>query len=293
MECPPGIQVSTFDIQMELIMCRIESDPNLQRTEIASVEDAQHEDVQIPEASVQMLPSPRSVLDSTESSRSITSSIWTYRGGKNASGQFHGKGTLTVDGSTYDGHFSGSRRNGFGAITNPGGSTYSGGWKDDLHHGHGVYKCPTTGYMYRGHYKLGKRHGRGECHLPNGDKYIGEWENGEMEGAGVYIHTNGDIYEGLFKDGERHGPGGYQCAKKQKLDIIMYEFGVRIGEGVRYNKTRKKIRRLEGSIKGGKISVFKAEVIVRNVCNGYNFGEFLNQLRERHREIDRGIKWQS
>mmetsp|Transcript_339 Transcript_339/g.498 ORF Transcript_339/g.498 Transcript_339/m.498 type:complete len:150 (+) Transcript_339:1214-1663(+) len=147
--------------------------------------------------------------------------------------------------------------------------------------------------MYRGHYRLGRRHGHGECHFPNGDEYIGEWVNGEMEGAGVYRYVNGDIYEGFFKENKRHGPGGYQYAKNHKLDIVVYERGIRKNAvGVRYSKTGKKAREIMGEKKGAKISASKAKDITRSICGGLTFGELLFQLRERQNHgANRGIKW--
>eukprot|EP00957_Ditylum_brightwellii_P211614 15366379-Ditylum_brightwellii.AAC.2 len=232
-------------------------------------------------------------LEFTSSSGSLHSTTdWSYSGERNFSGKFHGKGTLFMDGSIYDGQFAEGRRHGVGTLTKANGSTYNGGWKDDLYDGFGTYKNPT-GYMYRGHYRLGRRHGHGECHFPNGDEYIGEWVNGEMEGAGVYRYVNGDIYEGFFKENKRHGPGGYQYAKNHKLDIDVYERGIRKNAvGVLYSKTGKKAREIMGEKKGAKISASKAKDISRSICGGLTFGELLFQLRERQNHgANRGIKW--
>ena len=74
---------------------------------------------------------------------------------------------------------------------------YSGSWKDDFKHRHGVQT------------------------YANGDKYSGSGNNGKLNGEGVLTSASGDVYSGPWKDDFRHGEA--QCLENLKNRSIGLE----------------------------------------------------------------------
>jgi adenylate kinase family enzyme len=68
-----------------------------------------------------------------------------------------------------------------GVVTFPDGSTYEGGLKDGLFHGHGRRR------------------------FANGDKFVGKFVEGSREGSGRYEDAKGNVYDGTYSQ-ESRGP---------------------------------------------------------------------------------------
>ena len=79
------------------------------------------------------------------------------------------------------------------------GSVYEGGWTGDVWAGHGKLTS-ATGQVWEGEFRGGSVYkGSGALVFPNGDIYEGKWVDGKMEGQGKSAQTNGSYLEGEFK----------------------------------------------------------------------------------------------
>jgi hypothetical protein len=56
---------------------------------------------------------------------------------------------------------------------------YTGEWKDDVQHGHGVEIWPD-GVYYEGHYNCGKKHGEGLFKWADGSRYEGAFVDNQI-----------------------------------------------------------------------------------------------------------------
>lgn len=65
------------------------------------------------------------------------------------------------------------------------GAKYTGEWKDDKQHGHGVETWPD-GAVYEGHYVNGMKNSQGKLKFANGSIYIGEFQDNQIHGKGYY-----------------------------------------------------------------------------------------------------------
>eukprot|EP00927_Polykrikos_kofoidii_P028128 TRINITY_DN24610_c0_g1_i1.p1 TRINITY_DN24610_c0_g1~~TRINITY_DN24610_c0_g1_i1.p1 ORF type:complete len:530 (+),score=85.42 TRINITY_DN24610_c0_g1_i1:44-1633(+) len=86
------------------------------------------------------------------------------------------------------------------------GSTYRGGWLDELRHGFGVQIFPD-GTTYEGQWRAGLHHGSGKFSHRDRDSYDGEWVDGKASGHGTYLHNDGSVHVGEWFDDQQHGHG--------------------------------------------------------------------------------------
>jgi hypothetical protein len=80
--------------------------------------------------------------------------IVTYTGPKNAEDQMVGEGSaLFANGSTYTGGFANDMLNGKGILTDVStGTKYTGDFLDDMRHGYGVFEYPDGKYEGKPHF---------------------------------------------------------------------------------------------------------------------------------------------
>lgn len=93
---------------------------------------------------------------------------------------------ITSPSMLYIGYFRKGEYDGLGIRFLP-ASIYTGGWKNGLMHGHGIYKW-----------------GDGR------ENYVGEWFENEQHGYGKYTWADGDVYEGMWDAGKRSGLGSFK-----------------------------------------------------------------------------------
>ena len=120
---------------------------------------------------------------------------YTYEGGRNESGERHGKGKARL----------------------PNGDLYEGEYKNGYRNGYGKYvfrklKGKSRNACYMGHYENNKKNGQGTFLYPDGAKYEGSWKDDLRHGFGSYYYTNGDLYRGEWEHDRRHGQGSYTYA---------------------------------------------------------------------------------
>lgn len=66
----------------------------------------------------------------------------------------------------------------------------------NLRHGFGIMSYPN-GSVYTGAFENDKRHGFGKCWYPEGlGVYTGFWANGKRNGLGKMVYSNGEVYHG-------------------------------------------------------------------------------------------------
>ena len=117
-----------------------------------------------------------------------------------ASGYFHNCfGTYAAAGNQYVGEFRHDKRHGYGAYTSASGTKYIGDWENGKRSGQGT--LTYEGFVYSGGWKNNLFHGHGELTFgpfsPNaGDKYVGEFSKGQKHGRGRYIYSDGFVQEG-------------------------------------------------------------------------------------------------
>ena len=95
-----------------------------------------------------------------------------------------------------------------GRLTYEDGSTYEGGIKNGVPHGHGTAVW-ANGTTYTGEFMDGEAQGQGTTVWSNGDTYTGELKDGNLHGQGTFVRTDGTTYTGEFKDGGYHGQGTF------------------------------------------------------------------------------------
>ena len=84
-------------------------------------------------------------------------------------------------------------------------SSYSGGCKDGLAHGEGVFTVTDGATEYRGMFVVGKFHGKGTLTEQDG-KFVGDWVAGKFHGKGTFTGSNVK-YVGDWVAGKFHGKG--------------------------------------------------------------------------------------
>lgn len=89
---------------------------------------------------------------------------------------------------------------GFGIITLPCGTSYTGYWKNGLPHGYGIMKCSNS--TYDGSWKFGERCGYGKMTYSDGESYVGEWVNDQKCGRGLLTKDGSVLRDGYWIDGE-------------------------------------------------------------------------------------------
>ncbi|XP_018592023.1 MORN repeat-containing protein 1-like [Scleropages formosus] len=121
---------------------------------------------------------------------------------------------------------------------------YSGGVRNLLRDGFGVYVYPNSFFRYEGQWRMGKKHGRGKFIMKDGSFYEGDFVDGEIEGNGVrYWARTGDSYSGQFHCGELHGFGVMEYGSGHRYEG-QFSYGLREGHGVLSDKVG---HRYEGS----------------------------------------------
>lgn len=91
----------------------------------------------------------------------------------------------------------------------PTGTTYTGGFSDNLRSGTGkqVY---ADGTVYEGDFSNDMKNGTGTITYANGDTYTGDFVNDKRSGSGTYTWSNGESYTGEFNDDQLSGTGTYK-----------------------------------------------------------------------------------
>ncbi|XP_023179858.1 radial spoke head 1 homolog [Drosophila hydei] len=112
--------------------------------------------------------------------------IGKYIGGRNASGQRHGRGwAILPNGDQYDGNYRKGRRHGIGLYVFKNGARYYGQYRCGTRSGRGIFIYPD-GSVYEGNWRKNLKHGKGRYNYANGDTYSGDWYKGQRHGVGIY-----------------------------------------------------------------------------------------------------------
>lgn len=114
-----------------------------------------------------------------------------------------------ASGNSYEGHWHGDQKSGFGVMLwRDMDEVYLGDWVDDKPHGYGEHiwgestaktvkkQCCN---MYRGTFHQGQRQGHGTFFYMNGSVYTGFWHEDEKHGPGVFVHQDGKIVAGNYE----------------------------------------------------------------------------------------------
>jgi len=141
---------------------------------------------------------------------------YTYEGGTDEEGRFHGLGKLSaMNGDRFEGSFKHGKFHGYGEYTfKRGGGSYKGHFKEGQFCGKGREVYPD-GSSFEGEFLEGKRHttkSTGRLEYANGTIYVGEWREGKKHGKGMMQYTDGEKFEGHFSEGRKHGPGEFRSA---------------------------------------------------------------------------------
>lgn len=116
-------------------------------------------------------------------------------------------------------------------FTFPGGSRYTGSFKDGKLHGYGVYSYSPSGDLYDGEWKVDAKHGQGTYYYANGDRYVGQWFAGKKHGKGCFIFENGDEYRGSWRDDQMDGFGVFTLGSGDSCYEGYWSQGARHGSG--------------------------------------------------------------
>merc|ERR550514_2518009 len=111
----------------------------------------------------------------------------------------------------YQGSYKGTKKHGFGRLT-INGSTYEGGFFDDMKHGNGTLTW-SDGRQFRGQFERGRFHGAAVMTWPDGRLYCGQYIEDRKHGEGTFTWQDGRRYSGQWILGKRHGTGVYTNAK--------------------------------------------------------------------------------
>jgi len=141
--------------------------------------------------------------------------------------------------------------NGQGTMVYSTGQKFSGGFKDGMRHGKGVFLLPggrklvgvwedneiregtytdSDGTTYTGQWQFRERNGQGTMTWPDGRKYTGEFKSGQRHGKGTMVYPDGRMYVGDFSHGERTGSGTMTYPDGRKY-IGEFKDGERSGQG--------------------------------------------------------------
>ena len=190
-----------------------------------------------------------------------------YYGDYNVYGLRHGPGEIIWEnGDRYSGNFFNGNRDGEGTLWFADKSEYSGSWSCNLMHGRGTRRF-SNGDVYTGEYKDGKRCGFGKLFFKSGALYVGNWKDDLVHGKGKYFFTNGKCFEGTFRDGTRHGKGKTQH-KSMAVDLFCYDHDIKVGNGVRWSKNRKKTWLLKNGGKTAKRIPIEEAISIGFQLNG-------------------------
>ena len=85
------------------------------------------------------------------------------------------------------------------------GSTYTGGWFENLYHNGGHHI--DAKFEYKGNFDKGHKHGEGFADWKDGTSYKGGWLKSLYHGKGELVGKLFD-YNGGFFNGKRHDQGG-------------------------------------------------------------------------------------
>jgi hypothetical protein len=118
----------------------------------------------------------------------------------------NGQGTMVyATGHKFSGGFKDGVRHGDGVFLMPGGRKIVGVWENNQIR-EGTYTKPD-GTTYEGQWMFRERNGQGILTYPDGRKYIGEFKSDQRHGKGTMIYPDGRKYVGDFNYGERSGSG--------------------------------------------------------------------------------------
>ena len=131
------------------------------------------------------------------------------------------------------------------------GARYEGEWKDNVHHGRGVY-VHADGWVYNGDFVEGTWTGQGKFTWPDGSKYEGGWKNRRQHGQGSSYNPEGHLlYRGEYKEDERWSAAHQHAAKEeaaQEICIREFKRNYEFSETDKYgNRTVQAIERLQYS----------------------------------------------
>ncbi|PJZ68295.1 membrane-binding protein [Leptospira perolatii] len=106
---------------------------------------------------------------------------------------------------------------GFGALSFPDGTLYSGGFYKGKFHDFGTIRKPD-GHYYEGGWKLGKKHGKGKYIYPDGSSYEGDFLEDQKEGKGTFTWPDNTSITGIFINGEPEGKATVVLPNKVSLE---------------------------------------------------------------------------
>jgi hypothetical protein len=125
------------------------------------------------------------------------------------------------DGSTYDGQWCHSSRDGHGKQELSNGARYEGQWLDDRYHGAGTYS--KDGKIYSGEWQNGRAHGHGSLTHADGSVYDGEWRHDQQHGRGMEEWTDGSKFVGQYQDGLKTGEGVFSWPDGTRYEGQMFK----------------------------------------------------------------------
>ena len=118
------------------------------------------------------------------------------------------------------------------------------------------HSAAPTGYTGERNAK-GEAHGHGIHMAPGGSRYVGNFVNNRAHGHGTQWFASGSKFDGAWRDGKMHGAGTYTWPDGE-TDLLIFETGRPVGEGVRLSNDRLTAYRL--------VDGNKAEPIEMNVA---------------------------
>lgn len=132
-------------------------------------------------------------------------------------------------GDSFEGNFSGGKKEGDGTYTWAKGDVVKGQWKSDKLDGKATMTWKSGG-SYTGDYAEGVIEGKGEFTYPSGEKYVGDVKNWKQNGQGTKYYSNGKVhYKGEFKDGLPHGTGTLYDINGKVTFTGRFDKGIKVG----------------------------------------------------------------
>ena len=150
------------------------------------------------------------------------------------------RGTLQVNGDTYDGEFKNNTPHGQVTLRTVDGILIRCTFIMGATSGRVVLKGPGA-FSYEGDYNHTTRYyeGQGKATYADGSVYAGEWREGLYDGTGVYTLASGEVQSGTFRAGRLEGEGSirysngvryrgqFQAGAPQGTGIMEYVDGTR------------------------------------------------------------------
>ena len=147
--------------------------------------------------------------------KTIHYSYGVYTGEVNEKDLAHGQGTMKWEDSQYSGGWKNDKCHGHGILSYKNGSSIEGNWEEDYLEGESVFRFPDGsvlkanvhhGYFDDNNNFIGIR--QGVFTSKNGDVYTGEI-NGKLEahGQGKQVMRDGTVHEGGYAHWKEEGPG--------------------------------------------------------------------------------------